>query len=287
MSISTRILRANNRDWTILKLENQNGHVEVVPEAGFSMISFVWKGHELLDQWDLNEFLGSKSELEWVASKTTQSFRKGFAPSIGPWFGSREPSTKCWQHGVCRYAEWSEVEVGDSFIRGRLVGNQHTLLEQSIDEICGFELDIEITYELTSEGLEYRQKNLSKDQKGVFGIHWYWKNPRNTRVVLKRAQIEILCDQRAENLIENPDEVVADMNSHCDHIFINEPLGLGALKGRIQYADQRAIDFYYDDAYAYTVLFSTKKGLCLEPVSALPGQKGLFDHGTIRIVPNF
>jgi galactose mutarotase-like enzyme len=285
MSSSTRKLSANGREWTVVTISNSNGSIDVVPAAGFSIISFKWKGRELLDQWDINTFLGAETDIEYITNNITDAFRKGFGPSIGPWFGQREESGKYWQHGVCRFADWKNPTITGDCIKGRLIGKNDKLLGKTLNDICGFDFAAEISYTLTNEGLEYRVKNLSEGNKGTFGIHWYWKSPKDTKIRLKTDLSRLPKDYDEKKYTKGADEVMADMNIRNGHIFRSAQSGVKKIKGQILYADGSNIDFYYDDAFEVTVLFNTKDGCCFEPVSGMPYMVGAFKEGMIKICP--
>lgn len=285
MSYSTSTLVSHKKEWKIYSITKGNSCIQVVPEAGFSMISFKWKNQELLDQWDLDTFLGDSNQTEFISKNITDSFRKGFAPSIGPWFNTKSSQNREWQHGVCRYAEWKDIEVGNDYIKATLDGNKDTLLGKTLNEITGFLFKVEIIYCLTENGLEYTIKNLSEKQLGTFGIHWYWKSYPNSKMRLKTDLSNLPKDLTEGRYMVGNGEVLADLNIRNGDIFQNVSIGSETVKGSIEYPDSKKINFFYDDNFQITVLFNTKDGCCFEPISGMPHQIGSFTEGTIRIQP--
>ncbi|MBL8025382.1 MAG: hypothetical protein JNL74_03180 [Fibrobacteres bacterium] len=285
MSSSTRTITANGKDWKIIKIENQYGTIEIIPQAGFSLTSFIWNGRDLIDQWDINTFLGTEKDIEFISANTTDSFRKGFGPSIGPWFGQREEKGKEWQHGLCRFADWKDLQITNNSITGRLDGSKDKVLGRPINDICGYKFGVEISFTLTSEGLEYRIKNLSEGDKGTFGIHWYWKCPKDSKINLKTPLSALPADIDTTTFSKSADGIIADMNGVPNRRFDSAIGGISVKKGELVYADGAAIEFYYDDTFKYTVLFKTKESCCFEPVSGEAFQLGTFKEGGYKFIP--
>jgi galactose mutarotase-like enzyme len=269
----------------VVKIGNKNGSIEVLPKAGLSLISFLWKGRDLIDQWDINTFIGTEKDIEFVASNTTDSFRKGFAPSIGPWFGHREKNGKEWQHGLCRYADWKDLHITENSITGRLDGSKDKILGRPINDICGYRFGVEISFILTLKGLEYRIKNLSEGDKGTFGIHWYWKCPKDTKIKLKTPSSKLPADIDKSLFTIIDDGIIADMNGLPDNRFVSSDIGITIKKGELILADGTTVEFYYDDIFKYTVIFKTKESCCFEPVSDVPSKLGTFKEGVYKFIP--
>ena len=286
MSFQKKIINSNGREWTIVTINKGKSSIDIIPEAGFGITSFKWQGRELMLQWDLDEFLGDTTQIEFITNNITDTFRKGFGPAIGPWFNAKEPNTKIWQHGVCRYAEWKTLEIGNNFIKGRLDGKKDRLLGKTLNEICGFDFAVEITYTLLEEGLEYRVKNLSEGNKGTFGIHWYWNSYINSKIHLKTDTNHLPKDLTENRYKINKGEVITDLNTVNGDIFKAVSSGLDDLKGQLVHADGSRVNFYYDDTFTHTVLWSPKTGCCFEPVSGMPHQLGTFTEGVIRMFPS-
>jgi galactose mutarotase-like enzyme len=281
---NSRCITINNRAWNIVAIANKNGSIQVAPEAGFSLVSFKWNGRELLELWDLAAFLGSDADLTSIDEKAPDIFRKGFGPSIGPWFGPRsETEPAYFQHGVCRFANWQDVTVSENSITGRLDGKKDKINGKTLNEICGFDFSVEISFMLTGTGLDYRIKNFSAGGKGTFGIHWYWKNPADTEVRLQVDAGKFSPDATTVPLTNG--EIIGE-NCIFNQAFPSASTGLARRKGAITYADGSGIDFYYDDAFAITVLFNRARGICFEPVSGPAKQVGMFKEGLIRMTPH-
>lgn len=286
MSFQKSTVNSNGKNWEIITIKKGLGSIEIVPDAGLGIISYKWKDRELMEQWDLDSFLGDTQQIEFITNNITDTFRKGFGPAIGPWFNAKEPNSKIWQHGVCRYAEWKDLEIGNNFIKGKLDGKKDRLLGKTLNEICGFDFAVEITYTLLEEGLEYRIKNLSENNKGTFGIHWYWKSFINSKIHLKTDTANL-----PKGLTENrykigKEEVIADLNTLNGDVFKAVAGGIEKPKGQLIHANGSRIDFFYDDSFTHTVLWSPKTGCCFEPVSGLAHQIGQFSEGAIRMFPS-
>ena len=195
------------------------------------------------------------------------------------------------QHGVCRYADWSKnVKTGNSYIKARLNGANTKLVNKWIDDICEFHLDVEIVYHLNRKSLKYAIMNNSEDKKGTFGIHWYFKNPINTKVLLLTKKYQAIGGKRripldSKIFCKAGNYLKVDMNRDVDSIFENRNLGPKITKGIIQYENRGKINFLYDDIFKYTTIFNINNSLCFEPVSSLPNAIGRFDYGRIRIRP--
>ena len=259
----------------------------MLPEQGFSIVSFKHKGRELLDTWDLNVFAGAEADVKNVSENITDTFRKGFGPSVGPWFGGKEEGGKAWQHGVCRFADWSgAVKTGTDSIKGRLNGLKAKLLGKTLDDICGFHLDAEIQFSLNRDGLEYSVVNRSEGNKGTFGIHWYFKSPAGTKVIQKTDMKKLPDFDKAKFQVKD-EVVVGDPSLALGQRFDNLNMGPDSCKTRIAYTDGLNIDFRYSDSFKYTMLFSAKQFVCVEPVSGPAWQVGTFGEGMIKMTPNF
>lgn len=287
MSFQKSVIHSNGREWNLITLKKGSATIEVIPEAGFSITSYQWKSEELLDHWDLDTFLGNTQNIEFITNNITDSFRKGFGPSIGPWFNTRDQNSKNWQHGVCRYAEWKNIEIGNNFIKGKLDGSIDTLLGKTLNEICGFKFAVEIQYTLSEEGLEYSVKNLSEGNKGSYGIHWYWKSQPDTKMRLKTDLSQLPQNLTEKRYMMGNGEVLADLNIRNGDIFKAVKEGIASPKGSILYPNGKKINFYYDDIFKITVLFNTKEGCCFEPISEYPHQVGSFTEGIIRMLPSW
>jgi hypothetical protein len=285
VAVRTKTIALKNRQLSCCCIQNGEVAVEILPEAGFSLISFKYKGRELLDQWDLAVFTGTEADRRFASENVTDTFRKGFGPSIGPWFGGRTEGDKAWNHGVCRFADWSgSVKPGKDSITGRLNGSKERLLGVPLDGICGFHLDIEIKYALTGDGLEYSLVNRSEGKKGTYGIHWYFKSPAGTRVIQKTDMGNLPDFDKAKFQIQK-DVVVGDPGLALGQRFDNLKTGLNACKTRLAYPDGLNLDFRYSDSFRYTMLFSAKQFVCVEPISGPAWQVGTFETGVIKIRP--
>jgi len=278
-------ITGNDREWPVVRLASGGLSAEILPAQGLSIISFKYKGRELLDQWNIEEFVGAEKDIEAVSRETTAIFRKGFGPSIGPWFGAKVEGAKGWQHGVCRFADWREsLEVAPDSVTGRLNGSRVKLLGKTLDEICGFHLDVAIIYTLKDGMLVYRVKNRSEDGKGTYGIHWYFRNPKDTKVILKpdMENLPALDPAKAQH---EADTVVLDMNQPHNGPLCGRKGGLSLCKARIVYADGFSVNFTYDDIFQNIVVFNTKEALCVEPVSDRASTIGEFSEGEIHLTP--
>jgi galactose mutarotase-like enzyme len=293
MGIISKKIQLNQREITVFELTSKRFSIQVLPQQGFSLISFKCGDRELLDQWNLEEFVGTEEDLIHVSENLTRTFRKGYGPSIGPWFNLKETREMGFQHGICRFADWSRnVKTGDDFIRSRLNGKKERILGRKIDDICGFHFDVEIKYQLNDRGLVYSVENYARDIQGTFGIHWYLRNPADTKVMLSCYEYIV----RGRNTTRPLDtnlfkidriKIVCDMNKEIDHIFENKPSGPGQVKHKIIYSDDKEIEFVFDQVFIYTTLFNTKGALCVEPVSDQPSTVGRFRKGSISINPLF
>ena len=265
--------------------------IEVLPCHGFSLVSFKHADRELLDCWDLACFKGTEEDLASASRSPGPVFRKGFGPSIGPWFGGRFSEDKAFNHGVCRFADWSsDLEIKPGFIRSRLDGSIEKLLDKKLDKICGFHLDVEITYALSEKGLTYSVENRSQGKKGTFGIHWYFKNPSGTRALLNVSGDRLLPDGKRELLdpsifSKKDGKVTAALNFEGAYYLENRfPLEPKEAHAALIYPDGGRLEFRCSEAFPMTVLFCSGNFVCVEPVSGLPHRIGNFDKGTITIL---
>jgi len=287
MAVEMKKISLNNKETSCCFISNGDLSIEVLPEQGFSIVSFKHKGRELLDTWDLNVFAGAEADVKNVSENITDTFRKGFGPSVGPWFGGKEEGGKAWQHGVCRFADWSgAVKTGTDSIKGRLNGLKAKLLGKTLDDICGFHLDAEIQFSLNRDGLEYSVVNRSEGNKGTFGIHWYFKSPAGTKVIQKTDMKKLPDFDKAKFQVKD-EVVVGDPSLALGQRFDNLNMGPDSCKTRIAYTDGLNIDFRYSDSFKYTMLFSAKQFVCVEPVSGPAWQVGTFGEGMIKMTPNF
>ena len=276
---------------SIFCLNAGNYAIEVLPAYGFSLVSFKHAGIELLDCWDLARFKGNSEDLASASKAPGPVFRKGFGPSIGPWFGGRFPGDNAFNHGVCRFADWSaNLETGPGFIRSRLNGSREWLLDESLDEICGFHLDVEITYTLSEKGLSYSMENRSEGKKGTYGVHWYFMNPAGTRALMNVAPGRLLPDGKKEPLdpaffSEEGGKTAASLSFQGAYYLENRfPIGPDETHAELHYPDGGRLSFRCSEAFFMTVLFCSGKFVCVEPVSGLPFRIGTFDKGTLTIV---
>lgn len=292
MTLNQRLIHLPGLSVPCLQLSGHDYSIEVLPGQGLSLVSFKYRDRELLDQWDLGRFVGTPGDFETVARKVTQTFRKGFGPSIGPWFGGRFQGDTAWNHGVCRFADWSQgLDTGNDFIRSRLTGGQALLPGKSLDEICGFRLDVQITYSLSAQGLLYTVENFSEGRKGTYGIHWYFQNPAGTKALLAVSPQRVTGNGSKEPLDNKiftlkGDRVEAATSFSGAYYLENRfPLAPDQSHASVSYPDGLKLDFSFSDSFRYTTLFCSDNFLCVEPISGLPNGVGTFDRGQIRIRP--
>ena len=169
-----------------IRVGNDSVEITVAPDKGFSLISFCWRGMEILDKRLKADFL---------------AVRKGLGPLIVPHFnqfasvprvdkrafphiaalesrGVKHP----FQHGIGRYVPWQFEVMGDE-IRGVINGDM-TCNGYSLSELTGYDFTAAVAYSLISDGLEIAF-DVRGEQPVAAGIHFYYD-------LVEKAQASVL-----------------------------------------------------------------------------------------------
>lgn len=156
----------------------KSGDIEITtaPELGFSLVSFRYRGLEILDTRLKEDFL---------------AIRKGLGPLIVPHFnqqaavpqgvdkqafphvaalearGVRHP----FQHGIGRYVSWEHTVDGNT-VRGRIDGAM-SWRGHSLADLTGYNFSAQVVYSVEEDGLKIAF-DVSGDRPVAAGIHFYY-----------------------------------------------------------------------------------------------------------------